>query len=402
MSDLDRVLSIVDINEKIQNLLAILDHHIQSHNINALKTIVNRILSEDVVTQVSKPGLAYLLPAMQKRLTSEEYEDLANSILVAMKQCQSSLPLDELSYQLRDQLFSFYIQCGQYSDAATTLAGVNVDSSIRPFNDEEKADLYIKCAEAYLEDDMAIEAEIFMNKASPFINSVQNWVLQLRYKATFARVQDANRKFVEAALRYYELSTLNNQNLLPEELLELLVKAITCTILSKAGVQRSRILSLICKDDRLSDLEHNPKHSVHAALVQKMFREQIIKNDEVKQLEISLADHQKAMTADGSTVLQKAIVEYNMLAVSKLYSNIYLSELASILSVDKRRAEKLACTMIAENRLKATIDQVGKELLDHNVDYSAEFDAQIANICKDVNNFVELAREMFPDTFPAL
>lgn len=53
MSDLDRVLSIVDINEKIQNLLAILDHHIQSHNIHALKTIVNRILSEDVVTQVS-------------------------------------------------------------------------------------------------------------------------------------------------------------------------------------------------------------------------------------------------------------------------------------------------------------------------------------------------------------
>lgn len=31
------------------------------------------------------------------------------------------------------------------------------------------------------------------------------WV-QLRYRVTYAKVLDANRKFLEAALRYYELS----------------------------------------------------------------------------------------------------------------------------------------------------------------------------------------------------
>lgn len=30
--------------------------------------------------------------------------------------------------------------------------------------------------------------------------------LLLRYRATYARVLDANRKFVEAAMRYYDLS----------------------------------------------------------------------------------------------------------------------------------------------------------------------------------------------------
>lgn len=31
------------------------------------------------------------------------------------------------------------------------------------------------------------------------------WV-QLRYRVTYAKVLDANRKFLEAAMRYYELS----------------------------------------------------------------------------------------------------------------------------------------------------------------------------------------------------
>lgn len=229
-----------------------------------------------------------------KALNATVLEDVANQSLMLMK--QSQVNLDEASYIIRDLLFDYYVQCGQYADAAATLSAVNLDSTARPFADEEKADIYIKCAETYLEADMAVEAEVFMNKSSPFINAVVSWTVQLRYKVTFARVQDANRKFVEAALRYYELSTLENENVVQEDLLVLLAKAITCAILSKAGVQRTRILALIGKDERLSDLEHNPKYSVHAAIVQKMFREQIIKADELKQLEESLADHQKAVS----------------------------------------------------------------------------------------------------------
>ena len=42
------------------------------------------------------------------------------------------------------------------------------------------------------------------------MNSVTDWALQLRYRVTFARILDANRKFVDAAMRYYELSTTQN------------------------------------------------------------------------------------------------------------------------------------------------------------------------------------------------
>lgn len=67
--------------------------------------------------------------------------------------------------------------------------------------------------------------------------------------------------------------------------------------------------------------------------------------------------------SDGFTFLEKAVIEHNMLAIGKIYENIRLPELASILMIDERRAEKVAATMITENRLQGYIDQSGKLLL---------------------------------------
>ena len=68
--------------------------------------------------------------------------------------------------------------------------------------------------EAFLEDDASLDAEVFVNKASPFINAIDDLSLQLRYKVTYARVMDANRKFLDAAVRYYELSSALHTNVL--------------------------------------------------------------------------------------------------------------------------------------------------------------------------------------------
>jgi hypothetical protein len=61
-------------------------------------------------------------------------------------------------------------------------------------------------SEAFLQDDETVDAEVFLNKASSCIQTVTEISLLLRYRATSARVLDANRKFVEAAMRYYDLS----------------------------------------------------------------------------------------------------------------------------------------------------------------------------------------------------
>lgn len=61
-----------------------------------------------------------------------------------------------------------------------------------------------------------------MNKAAALINAAAAQAkasaddvygpVQLRFRVTYARVLDANRKFVEAAVRYYGLSTTTEYN----------------------------------------------------------------------------------------------------------------------------------------------------------------------------------------------
>ena len=72
-----------------------------------------------------------------------------------------------------------------------------------------------------MEVDEAIDAEIYVNKASALINAAAfqsksgedaYGPVQLRFRVTYARVLDANRKFAEAAVRYYGLSTTTGYN----------------------------------------------------------------------------------------------------------------------------------------------------------------------------------------------
>lgn len=65
-----------------------------------------------------------------------------------------------------------------------------------------------------------------------------------------------------------------------------------------------------------------------------------------------LRPHQCAITTDGSTVLDRAVIEHNLAAASKLYNNIYFTELGSLLGCTPERAEKTASKMVMEDRLK--------------------------------------------------
>lgn len=50
-------------------------------------------------------------------------------------------------------------------------------------------------------------------------------------------------------------------------------------------------------------------------------------------------------------MLEKAVVEHNLLAASRLYNNIYFEELGRLLGVQPGKAERIASRMIAEKRL---------------------------------------------------
>lgn len=178
------------------------------------------------------------------------------------------------------------------------------------------------------------------------------------------------------------------------ERLQMLSVAVSCAILSPAGPRRSRLLASLYRDERSSQLPH---HNILSA----MFLDRIIRPKEVAQFSAMLEPHQKAKIATNSLifaqdededdddddreadagmrvegaangsaekmkrkrgpedVLDKAVMEHNLLSASLIYSNITFSGLGKLLNLTKSAAEAMARTMIIQGRLKgATIDQV--------------------------------------------
>jgi COP9 signalosome complex subunit 4 len=84
---------------------------------------------------------------------------------------------------------------------------------IRAVDDNFKLSKCIQIARLYLEDDDAVNAEAFINKASFLVSNSQNEVLNLQYKVCYARILDMKRKFLEAALRYYGISQIEQRQI---------------------------------------------------------------------------------------------------------------------------------------------------------------------------------------------
>jgi COP9 signalosome complex subunit 4 len=79
-----------------------------------------------------------------------------------------------------------------------------------------------------------------------------------------------------------------------------------------------------------------------------------------------------------------------MLAIGKIYDNIQLPELTNILLIDERRTQKVAATMIAENRLRGYIDQsVNALIFTGDVTSKGIMDAEVLAVCDSVSKLVE-------------
>jgi COP9 signalosome complex subunit 4 len=112
-----------------------------------------------------------------------------------------------------------------------------------------------------------------------------------------------------------------------------------------------------------------------------MFLDRILRPNEIKEFESSLRPHQLAKIAQPSpnlsdtqsqitegvscrlgpeTVLDRAVMEHNLLSCSRIYSNITFSGLGALLDLQSGAAETMARRMIEQGRLKGTIDQVSQ------------------------------------------
>ena len=301
---------------------------------------------------------------------------------------------------IRESLSSLLEKEEDFSKAAHVLSGIDLDSSsnLRTNIDPSwKLRLSIKIAMLYLEDDDPVNAETHIKKASLLISSAkaQDLDLQLQYKTCYARILDSKRKFLEAATRYYELSLIgaaagkkegansNSNSMVDEsELMSALSHALSCIVLAPAGAQRSRMLSTLFKDERCPGL---PMFS----LLEKVFKERILGREEVEAFSKTLSPHQLAMLPDGSTVLDRSVMQHNLSALSKLYKNISFEELGAILGVSSDKAESIASDMILEGRLVANVDQIDGFISFQQEEELVQWDRRIQEVCTKVNDIVE-------------
>ncbi|KFM64726.1 COP9 signalosome complex subunit 4, partial [Stegodyphus mimosarum] len=99
--------------------------------------------------------------------------------------------------------------------------------------------------------------------------------------------------------------------------------------------------------------------------------------------------HQKATTPDGSTILDRAVIEHNLLSASKLYNNITFEELGALLEIPPAKAEKIASQMITEGRMNGYIDQINSIVNFETKEVLPSWDKQIQSLCFQVNNIIE-------------
>lgn len=148
-------------------------------------------------------------------------------------------------------------------------------------------------------------------------------------------------------------------------------------------------MASLYRDERSGETEH-------FTILKKMFFDQIIRPDEVDVFAKTLKTHQLARLPSTvpvklpddapdekgkqapETVLDRAVMEHNVLAASRIYSNITFDGLGLLLNLRPSASEAMARTMIAQGRLRGSIDQVDR-LITFDVD-AKEGDGIVSNV----------------------
>lgn len=350
-----------------------------------LKIFLSVSLQENVSVIVSRQLVSDVAAAL-KTLDSATSKEIAKFTLSNLQ--TRAISFEDQVVTIRKHLADVLEEEGEWKKAAEALVGIPLETGQKQHNNKFKLEIYLRIAQLYLEDDDPVQADIYVNRASLLQKSEENTdPLTVKYKVCYARVLDYRRKFVEAAQRYNELSY--NTAIAEQERTNALKHAFICTILASAGRQRSRMLATLFKDERCQQL---PAHEI----LEKMYLDRIIRGPQLQEFSSLLAEHQKAITSDGSTILERAVVEHNLLAISKLYKNISIEQLGILLDISKARAEKIVSQMISHNIIKGFIDQVEGFVYFEAQEVLETFDKQIQGVCLHVNDVMDLIQEHVP------
>ncbi|GAA5956146.1 hypothetical protein JCM3765_005466 [Sporobolomyces pararoseus] len=366
-------------------------------------TVVSNDFPQIVARQVLSDYVNQILSSSKSKI--EEDRDLKKQVLnksLEVLQPRVNQFENEIC-TLRENYADLLEQDEEFPEAAKVLIGIPLESGTK--SDSYKLKVYIRIVRLFLEEEDSTSADTYFNRASLLAHSASDDVeVSLQFKLCQARMFDYSRKFQEASSKYHEISYVSV--LAEEERLQALSAAIVCAVLAPAGPNRSRILTSLYKDERSSSTSH-------FKILSKMFLDQMIKPKEVEIFSSNLSSHQLAklpptktivppptttteereeVEVEGKngpeTVLDRAMMEHNVLSCSRVFNSITFSGLGGILGLKPLAAEVMARTMIQQKRLYAKIDQIDQCIFFDNQQHVDKLgtDGIVSNVAQQSGN----------------
>lgn len=324
------------------------------------------MLSESVPLVVSRTLITHMVQYMRQGLSSnlESQKHVCEYIIERIQ--PRAVSYEESLMIVCEYLSTLYQEQQAWSDAADTLARIDLESGMRAVDSGYKLGNCIKIARLYLEDGNVGSADAFLKKASSLLSSAAGQGnLLLQYQACSAMILDKKGKFTEASIKYYDLSSQLDDSLMIDETVELstldaLECAMRCAIVAAAGPQRSKLLSKLHDTDACAE---SPLFEV----LDKVYLERLLLPEDVQRFSKLLTMHRHALMDSQHVlnVLDTAVIQHNLEACSKLYVNITFSSLAQLLLISEEKVQHIVATMIREGRLPAEIDQMDDLVIFH-------------------------------------
>jgi COP9 signalosome complex subunit 4 len=203
-----------------------------------LIAIIDAIFADSLGIVATRSLLAVFVEAL-KTVLDNNTKITVGQHAINILQAQAS-SFEEQNANIRELMASAHEDDEDYLAAATILSGIPLDSSQRKVTNEDKVRFWIRITRNYLEVDDTTLAETYLNKAKNVIYTVSDRDLNLHFKLSQARIQDARRNFLTAAQGYQDISFM--AVIAEEERLHTLSMAIKCAVLPQqvhCAVERS-------------------------------------------------------------------------------------------------------------------------------------------------------------------
>jgi len=386
-------------------LTTILSSSAPNSLVSNLIAYVNSLLGDSLNVVAARPILSAFVTQFRTIPSSDTKIEVGKHTIELL--APKVVSYEEQDTDLKYIVAEAYEEDQDFTSSAKVLQTITLDSSQRAVSADDKAKLWIHIVRCYVEEEDPTSALSYLNRIKNVIHEVTDKETRLLFQLNQAKILDSQRSFLDASAAYHAIS--HETSVDEEERLKALSEAMKCAVLAPAGPLRGRTLAKLYKDDRANQVEE-------FGILEKIFLDRLLTPEEVTEFRGKLAPHQLARTSDGSTVLDKAVLEHNLLAASKLYSNIGIDQLGLLLGVEGDKAEEYSARMVEQGRLAGYIDQIdrliffegegtGEKKTAHKDAVVGremrKWDANVQGLAEEVEKVTTMVQNFYPEFYAA-